>query len=651
MSALIPSGVGEKTIDSSQRVEKVTVIDELEMTSLKRAKARLEAILNSTSDGIALYHAEEGIQQTNNAFNTLFGCQPDEWFGSLLMQHAHPDDTAQLAEWINTVKQGGAVQQVEFRAQRADGTYFWAELDMAPMVYEDNRRGNLICNLRNISPRKDAEAALQQTQNLLKSILDYSPMMIQVKDKDGHFVMANRFAAQQMGVTPEAVVGKTIGDLLPEQTAIVVDNATDQQVLETDTPVEVEIAMQHSDGDHTYAFTKFPLRDAEGQTFALGVIGVDISHRKRMEQELMRETQLLMTLIDTIPDLIFAKDRQRRFTLMNMAHARVFHLMPFQAIGKTDADIHSSDYLKDYVHDDEQIFKTGESLLNKEEIVVGTDGQQYTMLTTKVPLRDNEGNIIGLVGVARDISERKRIEEELRLAYERERELNELKSRFVSMASHEFRTPLASIMASTDTLRAYRHRMDEQKIEQRLNNIIDQVNHLSDVVDNVLTLSRAQAGRIDFHPTELDVDALCRQIIEEFATRPDITHEFAYSGTYLPLNASVDKKLFWHILANLLSNAVKYAPESPLIVISLKEVDEHIELRVRDQGIGIPPDDMQHLFELFHRGMNVGAIGGTGLGLSITKHAVDLHGGTIEVHSEVNVGTTFTVTLPIRREE
>ncbi len=256
-----------------------------------------------------------------------------------------------------------------------------------------------------------------------------------------------------------------------------------------------------------------------------------------------------------------------------------------------------------------------------------------------------------LIVSIRDITIRKRAEEELRKALEKERELGELKSRFVSMASHEFRTPLATILALTETLSAYRHRLTDEQIEQRYGKIKEQVGHLKDIMEDVLLLARMQARRVEFNPVILQLDALCRSVLDEFQTRPDITHHMVYTCNDAPREVRVDRKLMRQIINNLVSNAIKYSAGGATIMVNLDYTAENVVFSVRDEGIGIPEADLKHLFEPFHRAANVGNISGTGLGLVITKESVDLHGGAITVESQVGVGTTFSVSIPIRIQE
>jgi PAS domain S-box-containing protein len=253
----------------------------------------------------------------------------------------------------------------------------------------------------------------------------------------------------------------------------------------------------------------------------------------------------------------------------------------------------------------------------------------------------------GLVCVIRDISERKQAEAALRQALAKEKELGELKSRFVSMASHEFRTPLATIMALTETLSAYRHKLSEDQIDQRFDKIKVQVGHLKDIMEDVLLLARMQARRVEFNPTRLDLDALCRSVLDEFQSRADVTHLIEYTCHAALRDVMLDPKLMRHIVNNLVSNAIKYSPSDKSIHVHLDHDESTVILEVCDEGMGIPEADLPHLFEPFHRAANVGAIPGTGLGLVIIKESVELHGGTITVTSQIDVGTTFTIRIPI----
>jgi signal transduction histidine kinase len=256
------------------------------------------------------------------------------------------------------------------------------------------------------------------------------------------------------------------------------------------------------------------------------------------------------------------------------------------------------------------------------------------------------GRIQGVVCSIRDITARKQAEKEIRAALEKERELNELKSRFTSMVSHEFRTPLTVIGSSAGILGEYADRLSEERKQSHLSNIQTQIQHLVELLDDVLTLSRAENLELDISAAPLDLAGLCRELVAEIQqTTRQHRIDLSISGT--DARPLMDAKLMRQVVANLLSNAVKYSPSGGVVNLDLHIGDEHILIRVKDRGIGIPENDAKRLFEAFHRAENVGNISGTGLGLPIVKRAVEAHRGTIGVESRLGEGTTFTIRIPL----
>lgn len=252
----------------------------------------------------------------------------------------------------------------------------------------------------------------------------------------------------------------------------------------------------------------------------------------------------------------------------------------------------------------------------------------------------------GMVSTIHDITARKEAEETLKQALKREQELVEAKTRFVSVVSHEFRTPLSAIMMSSETLSAYWERMDSDKIIQKLKKISEMVIRMRDLMDDTLQLTKIQSGRFEFRPEPTDLDALCRETIEELDNQQDDRKRMVYNSQAAPLQVMLDLRLMRQVITNLFTNALKYSPADKLVSISLHREGDKVVLSVADSGIGIPGEDLQHLFEPFHRGSNTDLISGTGLGLSITKQIIEVHKGQIKVDSQVGQGTTFTVTIP-----
>ncbi|MDX2162058.1 MAG: ATP-binding protein [bacterium] len=253
----------------------------------------------------------------------------------------------------------------------------------------------------------------------------------------------------------------------------------------------------------------------------------------------------------------------------------------------------------------------------------------------------------------RDITERKLLEaerterEKLAFALDKEREMRGLKERFLTMMSHELRTPLALIRLSYDMLRHYGARASEEEREQYLDNIHVQVNHLTEMIQDVMAVSRSENPDHEFDPEVTDLVAYCGAIVKEFQQNYRKTHTILFETAHRLMRASVDRRLLRQALINLISNAIKYSPDGTDITVRLAVRGREALLTVVDHGIGVPPDDVPRLFEPFHRGSNVDTIPGTGLGLTIVAGVVKAHKGRVEIDSQVGAGTTFTLVLPV----
>lgn len=228
-------------------------------------------------------------------------------------------------------------------------------------------------------------------------------------------------------------------------------------------------------------------------------------------------------------------------------------------------------------------------------------------------------------------------------------ELSYRKSEYLSMATHEFRTPLCTIKYSAILLQDYGNQWTEDKKQQHLQRIQSAADDMNQLLEDVLTLGQAESGKLEFNPAPLDVVSFCQNQVEAFQWNAGDQYTLTFTSFGDRTTACLDEKLLWHLLNNLLSNAIKYSPEGGEVSLTVSCTPSSICLQVKDQGIGIPPEAQKRLFEPFQRAANVGEIPGTGLGLAIAKRSVELHGGQITVESQVGRGTTFTVTLPLNR--
>ncbi len=284
--------------------------------------------------------------------------------------------------------------------------------------------------------------------------------------------------------------------------------------------------------------------------------------------------------------------------------------------------------------------QTAELLIDERKL----DGTPIISQADDIYLYDEQGLITGQFGVQRDITDQERAQAEILRTLQRERELHEMKSRFVSMMSHEFRTPLAVIQSAADLLQIYGPELEsDQEYFQQIHTAIK---HMTRMLDDVLWIGKAELGQLKIQRKPIDATAFCQEIIREFELAYGQSDRFQFNSSGAAHPVGLDQNLLRQILNNLLSNAVKYSPDHSPVDLRLVYHSDQVQLQVQDYGIGIPEGDRQRLFEPFYRAKNVDTIQGTGLGLAIVKHCVDLHHGHILLESQVGVGTTFTVVLP-----
>ncbi len=245
-----------------------------------------------------------------------------------------------------------------------------------------------------------------------------------------------------------------------------------------------------------------------------------------------------------------------------------------------------------------------------------------------------------------EIDERKNAENKMRMLLEREKELSDLKTRFVSMVSHEFRTPLTIIRSSAQMIDKFMDGLSDVERSEYLARILKTVDNMTDMLENVIFIGKSDAQKIQFRRESLNLPDFCSSIIKDFKVGLEIDRNIVLRNLASENVANLDERLMRQMLFNLLSNAVKYSENDKHIELEIKNDGEFVEFKITDYGIGIPEDEVEDIFELFRRGRNVGSISGTGLGMSVVYRAVKLHGGSIDVQTKVNRGTAFIVRIP-----
>ncbi len=528
---------------------------------------------------------------------------------------------------------------------------------------------------------QERTAELDRTRSRVEAILNNSSDAILLARADG--------AISQTNLTFDRLFGYDVDDLFHQPlTSIAHLESADRleqaihDVVHNGTIQQLEIVARREDQSSFDAEVALSLiRVSAGQRGGIVCHLRDITERKRAEIALHESEERYRSLFEYAPISLWEED----FSEVKRYIDRL------RAMGVTDFDTYFKQHPRAvrYCASQARVLQINQATLTLFQIdsqdqfyqnlrdVVNTDGfehfrEELVMLASGATRFEHEqldrtttGQIIHtVVGVSLvpgyeedwsrllvyvvDITERKRAEEELRRALDRERELSDLKTRFVSMASHEFRTPLTTIVSSTEILENYIERMQAEQKKRHFEKIQIAAQHMTQLLDDVLLYGKADAEQLQLDLTTFDLKPLAQEILEQarLGAPPNLVFDVTLECGVVTL----DKMMTRHILNNLLTNAIKYSPEGGSVAFSVQCAGDNLVIRVEDQGIGIPARDREHLFEPFHRAHNVDTIQGTGLGLAITKRAVDLHHGLIEVESAEGVGSTFTITIPISEQ-
>lgn len=389
-------------------------------------------------------------------------------------------------------------------------------------------------------------------------------------------------------------------------------------------------------------------------------LGNQIRETERKDAELERVNAFLNNIWNHAGALICVCDTNGVLQFFNPAAERWLGYTSAEVIGKKAMmDFYLQDELVAKAHElsvvagrevtpDFDIFKVcalQENANNHECHYLRKDGSMFYASVNIAPLKDAQGNISGYLGIAIDISEKKKGGSELLAALEKEKELNELKSRFVSMASHEFRTPLSAVLSSAYLLSKYVKTEDQPQREKHIQRIVASVNTLTEILNDFLSVGKIEEGNITANYREYDITAQMHEIVQDVQHLLKKGQEIRYSHTGQDTRFNLDASMMKHIVTNLLSNAIKFSPEGMAIDLVTAIKGKKLVLSVTDKGIGIPAEDIDNLFKRFFRSSNVTNIQGTGLGLHIVAKYAELMDGIIECSSKLGEGTKFTITF------
>lgn len=594
------------------------------------------------------------ITFVNDNFVAISGYSAEELIGKnhrLINSGFHP-----RSFWIDMWKtiSAGRIWRADVKNQAKDGSFYWVDTFVMPFLNEDGSIREFLSIRNDISERKRNEEEIKK----LSLVASKTSNAVTITDPAGAVEWVNDSFVQVTGYSFDDVKGKNMRILQgPESDPSVVKRIGDR--LRQGNAVSEELINYTKHGRKIWLKLDItPIFDTDRSLRNFISVHSDITRIKEYETSVSAIARELASLIENANVPIFGINALGRITEWNKVASDVFGYEKHHAIGsmlKTRIfEQPSGDRFEQIV----QTVMTGTSLANLECAVVTQNATRLILLMSASPRRDSNDAITGVIFVAQNITElteyRQSLEtkvidrtRELNEALQKERELVEIKSRFISIASHEFRTPLSTISVATGMIRKHHAKLSEEELDQKLMSIQKQVEHMAVMLDDVLMVEKANAGKLEVQHKEIILDDFFTNLCEEVERSRGGTHHIRIAKSLLIDKVNSDHKLWRSIFINLLTNAIKFSPGVALIDIAIHASADKVAVTVKDYGIGIPENDVRNLFEPFVRGGNVSTIQGTGLGLSIIRKSLDLLNGTITVNSTPGRGTEFLVTIPL----
>jgi PAS domain S-box-containing protein len=484
----------------------------------------------------------------------------------------------------------------------------------------------------------ESEDALRRTNDKLRATIDSITDGLLVLDRDWRYTLVSERAAKIIGIKAGDLIGGCVWELFPHAEGSRFHEGY-HQAMASGQPTHFEEYYPHPI-DKWLECHCYPSADE------LTVYFRDVSEQRRADEALRESAALLRAISDTSTDVMFAKDEQGRMRFANPATLALIGKPADQIMGRTDAEFLSdAEVARRVMENDRRIMDTGEPA-ELEETVPLPDGQEKIWLSRKLPFLDDRGQVVGLLGISRDITDRKRAEQDLRDA-------NRRKDEFLAMLAHELRNPLAPITTGAQLLELFAH--DENRVRQASKIISRQAAHMVDLVDDLLDVSRVTRGLIELQKEHIDIKSVLANAVEQ--ARPLIesrNHEFTTRMASPHVFVHGDRTRLVQAISNLLNNAAKYTPAGGQILLALSVDESRVKVCVTDSGVGIASELLPKVFDLFTQGERSPdrAQGGLGLGLALVKSIVAMHGGEVDAASGgPGTGSTFTISLPCSIQE
>jgi len=616
---------------------------------------QLEIAIESSNDGFWFINLEKNQMFLSKQWKRMLGYEEHELDNSFqtFEELIHPQDRKAVLHVLDPyVNLSGGTVECEYRLRNKEGRYQWILTQAYVKRGESGKPERFLGTNIDIPARVNYKTHLEQKEEEYRNLVDSVSEVIFRIGNDGIFTFLNPAWERITGFSVSKTMGsESIQYIHPEQREMIMNKLFGPTESEESSLVNLEIRLLNSSGQAQWAELFANIKRSKRKLIEISGTIIDIHQRKTAEFALRESEERFRLMSENMSDLVSLHDRNGTYFYLSPSVKELLGYEPFELVGNSLYSLvpdEDSRILRQDIHEPllAGILQKGIGQVRMKH----RNGTMVWFETIMQPIR-KEGRIESLMSVARDISSRKLAELEMKKALEKEKELNELKSRFISMASHEFRTPLASIKSSVELLEMY-----SEEVGQRLSRpflkhfdkIIGQIDRLSGLMNDVLLLGRTEADKMPFEPEPTDIVAFCHDFLEQNYLNLEDGREIRIVNWGENRPVELDHSLLGHILSNGLSNALKYSRGKQSPELHIRFENDGVLVSIRDYGIGIPKEEQNQLFQSFFRAENTINIEGTGLGLVIMRQFVEMHNGSITIESDEGEGTTVNIHLLYR---
>lgn len=619
----------------------------------RRTEEWLQSIFDNAPFLMSLKDKDGRTVRANRQYHTVYGLDPDELLGRTADDVFDTEYAKVFRQHEQDVMKSGETIEREIPNPTVAGEKLMREVKF-PLLGTDGEVKGLGFIGIDITEERRAQEELERREALLRTISDNAPAEFSIKDRDGRYLMVNKWFTENFKVAEQDVLGKRLHDVFPGQ---ITDETWDHdlEVFRTGKPAARERKLVIPEDNPTHIILKFPIPGADGEVDAVGCLTVDVSELKAAEHELRENQNWLKSILDNAPALVYLKHPDGRYITINREFARTYGLDRNAVIGKTAVEVFGDEFHTDYTDSDAKVLETGELVMRELEDPFIGDGR--VLQVTKFPVLGEQGEIIAIGGIETDITERSRAEEEIRDAKETAEAANRSKSDFLANMSHELRTPLNAIIGFSEILSSELFgSIGEKRYRDYVEDIRSSGQLLLSLIDDILDLSRIEAGQARLEEELFDVSTGVDDAVRLLLGH---AHDQGVEIVVAPAEQSVtlraDPRAFKQIVSNLVVNAIKFTPDGGEVTVThLVQDDGMLAIRITDTGVGIAPADIPTALSTFGqvdnphvRRQNRGA----GLGLPMVRNFAEMHGGELKIESRLGAGTTVICTFAADRVE